>query len=65
MMIAMREAGGMMGAVIADPAAQRYVWRIARHFQSKLLTMDVLYRGATASASVLVTEMDTDAVTAR
>jgi hypothetical protein len=60
-MIAMREPGGMMGAVTADPAAQRYVWRIANsHIFLQSLTILVISRDGTAGATALAIEMDID-----
>lgn len=57
----MTEPGGMMGAVTADPAAQRYVWRIANsHFILQYLTILVISRDGTAGATALMREMHID-----
>lgn len=57
----MTELGGMMGAVTADPAAQRCVWCIANsHFILQCLTNRVISREDTAGAIALAIEIHTD-----
>lgn len=57
----MTEPGGMMGAVTADPAAQRYVWRIANsHLVLQYLTILVISRDVTAGATALAIEIHID-----
>lgn len=54
----MTEPDGMMGAVTADPAAQRYVWRITNsHFILQYLTMVMIFRDVTAGVTALAREM--------
>jgi hypothetical protein len=62
MMIAMTEAGGMMGVVTADPAAQRYVRRISIiYLVYQSLTIRLIFRNDTESATALVIGMHIDA----
>jgi hypothetical protein len=60
-MVAMIELGGMMGVVTADPAAQRYVCRIANsHIFLQSLTILVISRDGTAGATALAIKMHID-----
>ena len=57
----MIEPGGMMGAVTADPAAQRYVWRIAYSYLIlQFLTILVIFRDGIVGATALAIEMPFD-----